>query len=1099
MGFLDRFRSGATTPIDDVVAAMQLDRGLAKRLTSYLIDGGDPAVLGQLPSSLALGEADRQALYGALRALTGSPQFTRDVAPRLVDLWLAQGWSMVPLNLTLSERRAIGYVDLARNAQRAHVDAMEILAVLEPTGVHRDEAAHSVVTALWQQRRFNPDERPVQITGLDPVLGGSPAVFAHLLGSADPATRTAALQLLAGVPQCIPQHRARVEELTRDGVGEVQQAALAVVGGAVAATATAPTPAPAPVPAPAPAPTRAIADGDPVPPPYTPLPVASLGEPFVSALVQAIQERRASLEERAKRFPQQTFYAREIRELDELTPEVLRRVEAALSGVGPVWQWLPDAVRLRPIARVAGQHPGFTLRHAIRFAIAEQFYFTGSNAVPKQIETDLRAVMDCVIEAEGPSESRPHRQRSIDLEDVSLRLASHIRDNDLVWPYFAEHPEVIDGRFGLLEERSARGPHDSQTALELLYRFPRIPQHLLPKVESLAVGGVQLRESAQRLIARQPEAHEGLPVALANLEASAEVSRANAASWLVDVVANTHESSRDEVRHASLTALEQALAGERRPLAQSAMLVALRALGRDLAEFLTPQSLLADAHAGLRRKVPAGMAWFPLDSLPELRWVDGSPVDPTIIRWWAVLAVTLKDPAGEGLISQYVQLLDRESQRTLGSFVLASWTAHDLVVMSEDVIAAAATKDAPLRYAGAQRALSRTENEWTRKRASMTVAEHGAEIRREMQGTLTGSAIKEKGLLALAIGAPGHELPELISRYAKRYPARRAQIEAFVTTAAMSEDPAALQAVIAVARRFKQRSVRARAAELVEEIAQRRGWSTEELADRTIPTAGFPARGETEGEDEGESDSTVAILDFGARQFTMRVTPELTLALATSDGKPLKALPAPGVKDDPELAKEAKSSFTAAKRELSQVVALQSARLHEAMCLERTWSAEAWRSSFAAHPTMRHLIAQLVWEALPAGEGAPPELFGATTPAIAADQREFTDREGWVLTLNALRSALKRRGFQFGSAEDGGWIDSAAKDVGPWTVRLHFTGTYPGQEGTARVALRSLTVVTNGRWVAMTEVPPVLLAETYADYHAVAAAGAFDPEWGALA
>ena len=411
------------------------------------------------------------------------------------------------------------------------------------------------------------------------------------------------------------------------------------------------------------------------------------------------------------------------------------------------------------------------------------------------------------------------------------------------------------------------------------------------------------------------------------------------------------------------------------------------------------------------------------------------------------------------------------------------------------------------------------------------------------------------------VGVGVHTLTDALRDAGLTVADARAEVEVLVIAASANDDPAALQIVISIARRFKQRSVRERAAELVEQIAARRGWSTEELADRTIPTAGFPTADEVAAEGEEQpTENGVAILDYGSRHFTMRIGPDLGLALFTADGTPLKALPKAGVKDDAELAKEARATVTSAKKELNQVVALQTARLHEAMALQRTWTASTWRDAFSNHPVMRHLVSRLIWAAGPVGEDGTPlegaavtlllptldgELldaddvdvvlapdsrlwlahaslldpatvalwrarltdYGVTplvdqftqveraAPSFAAGATELNDREGWVLTIGALRTRVARQGFQLASAEDGGWISSVVKDVGSWRAVVDMTGTYPGQEVGESLALTRLTVERAGRAVPLEQVPPVLLAVVFDDYCAIADGGAFDPEW----
>src|SRR5262249_30262864 len=128
------------------------------------------------------------------------------------------------------------------------------------------------------------------------------------------------------------------------------------------------------------------------------------------------------------------------------------------------------------------------------------------------------------------------------------------------------------------------------------------------------------------------------------------------------------------------------------------------------------------------------------------------------------------------------------------------------------------------------------------------------------------------------------------------------------------------------------------------------GWSLDELADRTMPTAGF------------DDDGTLE-LNFGPRQFVARVNSDLEAVLTDSAGKVLKNLPDPRQDDDAELAKAAKASFSAAKKELKKFAGMQTTRLYEAMCTERTWTVADWRTYLMGHPLLKFLCQRLVWAA----------------------------------------------------------------------------------------------------------------------------------------
>ena len=153
------------------------------------------------------------------------------------------------------------------------------------------------------------------------------------------------------------------------------------------------------------------------------------------------------------------------------------------------------------------------------------------------------------------------------------------------------------------------------------------------------------------------------------------------------------------------------------------------------------------------------------------------------------------------------------------------------------------------------------------------------QLRRAYAGEYLGSAIASKGVLSLAAGVDGHRAVAAVQAYAKDHGRRRSQLESLVVLLSAIDEPATVQYLLSVSRRFKQASIQERARVLVEELAERKGWSPDQLADRTIPTAGF-------------DDTGVLVLDYGPRAFTARMTPTFTLELSGPDGAVVKGLPA---------------------------------------------------------------------------------------------------------------------------------------------------------------------------------------------------------------
>ena len=167
-----------------------------------------------------------------------------------------------------------------------------------------------------------------------------------------------------------------------------------------------------------------------------------------------------------------------------------------------------------------------------------------------------------------------------------------------------------------------------------------------------------------------------------------------------------------------------------------------------------------------------------------------------------------------------------------------------------------------------------------------------------------------------------------------------------------------MQVLLGVARRHKMAGVQATAAALAREIASERGWSDEELADRTVPTAGFGGDG-------------LLRLSYGEREFTGRLTSDFKIEVSDGAGRTRKSLPPARSGEDAEVVRAAKKRLTAARKEVKEVLTLQSERLYEAMCAGRTWSAAEWGELLAGHPLAGRLVTRLIWTATsPVAEAA---------------------------------------------------------------------------------------------------------------------------------
>ena len=765
--------------------------------------------------------------------------------------------------------------------------------------------------------------------------------------------------------------------------------------------------------------------------------------------------------------------------------------------------------------------PSLTLTHTVRL-IATEHSPSYKLAVHRCIaaRADPRALLDLMTRSGLDADDATEKMK----KDIFYRF-----DPRVSWPWFAERPE-------LLREALER-PDSAARALEILGAMPRVPAGLLTMVADVAVGDSKVnRPLAQGVLRSHPRVRVLAEQALGERRAEA---RASAAAWVGSLG-----------QGASVPALQAAARKEKKDVVRAALLAALGECGGDLSEFLSPRALGAEAARGLKSKTPSSLAaWFDFDSLPPVHWSDGAgagtEVDPDIVRWWVVLADRLKDPNGRGIIALYLSLLEPSDAAALAGHVVRAWAERDARHPDPEESRAHAQTAGRQAYDGAQQWLAQCradENwasslEWAESQAAITLEEHVAAAYAEHQRIYTGSAVADKGLLAFAVGMDDGELAGLVRAFMRDNPGRRAQFDALVRALYANGQDRALQVLLGVARRHKMAGVQATAAALAREIASERGWSDEELADRTVPTAGFDGDG-------------LLRLSYGDREFTGRLTPDFKIRVTGPDGRSRAGLPAPRAGEDAEVVRAAKKRLSAARKEAKEVLTLQSERLYEAMCASRTWSAAEWRELLAGHPLVGRLVTRLIWTAAPP-EGGPltfrptedGELIGAddavvelderarvglahrvqladeeaaawrqhladygveplfdqlsaVVPRIEKNQKVLTDLQGHMTDSFTLRAAALKRGYKRGEPMVAGFFDTYVKDFAALglTAVLGFTGACLPEEKIP-CATTSLSFTRRGCPVPLDRVPPVLLAECRADYAALAALGPYDPDW----
>ena len=710
-------------------------------------------------------------------------------------------------------------------------------------------------------------------------------------------------------------------------------------------------------------------------------------------------------------------------------------------------------------------------------------------------------------------------------------------DDELVWPYLCANFDVIDEALGLVPAKTL-GAANPRVALERLQVFPKLPARYLVTVLGHAIGPQKMLSAPARALLLKIEGVETR--ILPYLDDGKQDVRIGVATMLGALGAES-----------AIEPLRKALAKEKSELARAAMLNALNRLKADIAGYVSPEILVKEAAAGLKGKKVKDLPWFPFEALPALEWAGGGAVPADVMRWWILLAAKLAQPGGNMLFSLWLDQLKPASAEALGRHLLASFLNHDSTPFPESEANAYAQANAQARFDRHQKMVEQWRKNpnmaaYADRYAGYTYEKAFAELRAEKMAIYPVNAYADRGILGLATRADGVQAVPLVRAYMRDHYTRTAQVRALVEYLSGNPSTATLQLLLSIARRHRTKQVQLLAGELVQRISDERGWTSDELADRTVPTAGLDERG-------------VLDLPIGDRSYEAKLEADDTLTLYNPAGKPVQSLPQVKEGPDKESAAEAKTALSNAKKELKQVHEFQAKRLYESLCVGRQWPAADWQQYLLEHPIVGRLVQRLVWlgldgagkpvtsfrplddlslsdvedgevslESCPLVQLAHRSLLPAETtmawqqhlvdykiaplfeqldrPLLAGKEgTAIEDRHGFLLEAFKLRSVAQKLGYERGAAEDGGWFTEYRKpftSIGIVAV-IGFTGS-PMPEENREVALTEAQFLRvsgkrrsgYGRYMPLAEVPPVLLSEIWNDFHQIAAAGpGFAEDW----
>ena len=701
-----------------------------------------------------------------------------------------------------------------------------------------------------------------------------------------------------------------------------------------------------------------------------------------------------------------------------------------------------------------------------------------------------------------------------------------------VWPYFAHNTELM--LKALTQDMGPSYAFDRNRVFRAFALLPSLPPTAIDTLFAVALGSAKTdRPAAQEALNRFADKEKRIIAALGDGKAE---TRAVAAQWL------------GKLRHApAIEALETAVAKEKHDIAKGAQLDALELLGRPVDKYLKRDALEAEAGKTLAKGLPKDLEWFPWTALPEIHWADTShavPID--VVKLLLVQAVKQKTPEPNAVLRKYCAMLAPRDRETFGQFVLDVWLHEDVKPIDPDK----AMSQARAHATSLHQSMTQYPQHWTANPLlGKSVEEITALKYPQFARQPAGSAVASKGLLAIAAACAAERAAPPVQRYLKEwYGTRAAQGKSLIIMLAWIEHPSAIQLMLSVGSRFRTKSFQEEATRQAEALAERKGWTLAELADRTVPSGGFDETGTLE-------------LSYGERQFTARLLPDFKVELFNPEGRKIASLPEPRQDDDAESAAAAKKTLSATKKELKGVVEMQTDRLYEALCTQRQWSYADWATYLQRHPVLRHLVQRLVWIELredgnhrpfrPLDDGTltdhednaieipdtahiqvahdsllKPDIVAAwqqhladyeikplftqlgrgvyALPPEKAAMDRIGDFEGHLIEAFALRGRATKLGYTRGPTEDGGWFFSYEKRFP--TLGLQATIEFSGNglpEENRVVALTQLTFASTdksgtsrGAGLKLAKIPATLLSECYQDLKLLAAEGkGLDPDW----
>ncbi|MGU3421748.1 DUF4132 domain-containing protein [Methylobacterium sp. D54C] len=229
-----------------------------------------------------------------------------------------------------------------------------------------------------------------------------------------------------------------------------------------------------------------------------------------------------------------------------------------------------------------------------------------------------------------------------------------------------------------------------------------------------------------------------------------------------------------------------------------------------------------------------------------------------------------------------------------------------------------------------------------------------------------------------------------LTRLIRRWPGEAAHARAVTGLDVLVDigTDVALMNLNGIAEKLKFKGLQEKARQKIAQLAEARGLTPEELADRLAPDLDLDERGGLD-------------LDFGPRGFRVGFDETLKPWVRDAAGQRLKDLPKPAKADEAGKAAAAVARWGALRKDARAVASLQVARLEAMLAGARRVQPTVFAPCFAAHPLVRHLAQRLVWATF---ADADPRTGPGLTFRVAEDLT-FTDADDAPLDLDLTGAA----------------------------------------------------------------------------------------------